>query len=656
MYQSWFCEKMKCLILLSCLVAYSHGITEKQSKKPHIIVIVADDMGFNDVSFHGSDEIPTPNIDALAYNGVILNSHYTQALCTPSRASFLTGKYPIHLGMQHLVILEPEPWGLPLNETLLPEHLKKNGYTTRAIGKWHLGFYKKEYTPTYRGFDSHYGYWQGYQDYYEHTVHATYSEEMGYDFRNNMTVDYSVKGKYTTTLLTEEAVKTIREHNTDDPMFMYLAHLAPHAGNDWYPLQAPDDEIAKFAHIQDPERRIYAAMVSMLDKSVGSVVAALREKHMLENSIVIFMSDNGAAPEGVHANHGSNYPFRGMKASAWEGAMRNIAAVWSPLIKKPKRVSNNLMHISDWLPTLFSAAGLDHSQLSKALDGKDQWKSISEDQPSSRIEILHNIDNIMKYAAIRQGPWKYVYGSAHKMEKDNWYGNNGKDPLYKYDEESVLHSKVGNALSGFVTYQQIQEKNKNIHFSSKLLNINDIKRLRENATIKCKELTPEDQLESSQCNPMISPCLFNIKDDPCERVNLASQRPLILITLEQEIIKYTKTARKPINMPRDPNANPDNFNGTWTNWGDPEVIVSKKISPKPLSHLAIGLISGACVAVLLIIIILLAVTCKKPLKQSCSNLYTLDSKCLENSENSEHLFEDREKHLRSCTKDEFRVV
>ncbi|CAG9762956.1 unnamed protein product [Ceutorhynchus assimilis] len=645
---------MKCFWLLSCCIVLGYGASEKQ-KKPHIIVIVADDMGFNDVSFHGSNEIPTPNIDALAYNGVILNSHYTQALCTPSRASFLTGKYPIHLGMQHLVILEPEPWGLPLNETLLPEHLKRNGYVTRAIGKWHLGFFKKEYTPTFRGFDSHYGYWQGFHDYYDHTVHSTYSDEMGYDFRRNMTVDWDAKGKYTTTLLTEEAVKEIQEHNTDNPMFMYLAHLAPHAGNDWDPLQAPDEEIAKMAHIQDPERRVYAAMVSMLDKSVGSVIQALREKHMLENSIIIFMSDNGAAPEGVHANHGSNYPLRGIKSSAWEGANRNIAAIWSPLIKKPKRVSNHLMHISDWLPTLFTAAGLDHNQLPSAMDGKDQWKSISENQPSPRSEILYNIDDVWNFGGIRQGDWKYVYGSITKGLKDAWYGSTGSDPLYHYDLKAVLESPTATTLSGLITYQQIKEKNQHLsNFSIHLLDATNIKQLRQEATIICKKLNPEDQLDINQCHPMISPCLFNIKQDPCEMVNLASQRPLVMIMLEQELIKYRKTALKPINIPRDPNANPTKYNGTWTNWKDIDVT-TEKIQFNSLSQLTVGLITGACVAVIVIILILLTITCKGGPKRSTLEL------CQDKSEEFDvkldsHQFEDREKQLRTSLRDDFREV
>ncbi|XP_023029567.2 arylsulfatase B isoform X1 [Leptinotarsa decemlineata] len=587
-------------------VLVDSGSTEK--KKPHIIVIIADDMGFNDVGFHGSNQIPTPNIDALAYNGVILNSHYTQELCTPSRSAFLTGKYPIHLGMQHLVILEPEPWGLPLNETLLPQHLKRNGYSTHAIGKWHLGFFEKEYTPTYRGFDTHYGYWQGLQDYYSHMTHATYTSEYGYDMRRGMDVDYSAKGKYSTTLFTEEAVRLIREHDTKNPMFMYMAHLAPHTGNDNDPLQAPDEEIAKFAHIEDPERRVYAAMVSMLDKSVGSVIAALREKHMLENSIILFFSDNGAQPEGTHANHGSNYPFRGAKYSSWEGAQRNLAAIWSPLIKKNQRISNQLMHLTDWLPTFFSAAGLNKSELSN-IDGLDMWKTISEGAESPRTELIYNIDDVgPHYGAIRRGGWKYIYGSTTNGKKDRWFADPGNNSVYHYDKKLILNSKAGTAFAGVITYQQIKEKGmKQIdrNFSNELLDENTIFKLRNEATVKCNAVNVEDQLEETKCDLLKSPCLFNIKDDPCERVNLASRRPNIVANLEQAIVQYRKTALPPRNLPRDSNADPDRWGGVWTNWHDCENVFKTKLPLETLSPLAITMISLAGIAVLAIVIGLL---------------------------------------------------
>ncbi|CAN7943622.1 unnamed protein product, partial [Ixodes hexagonus] len=124
--------------------------------------------GWDDVSFHGSSQIPTPNLDALAADGITLHNYYVQPMCTPSRAALMTGLYPIRTGMQHWVIRSPEPWGLPLELKLMPEHLKDLGYSTHLVGKWHLGYFKKEYTPTYRGFDSFYGYYNGYIDYYSH--------------------------------------------------------------------------------------------------------------------------------------------------------------------------------------------------------------------------------------------------------------------------------------------------------------------------------------------------------------------------------------------------------------------------------------------------------------------------------------------------------
>ncbi|CAG9762955.1 unnamed protein product [Ceutorhynchus assimilis] len=580
---------MTIIYLLALLLIFSNGINgiNGNRKKPNIIMILADDLGFNDVSFHGSDEIATPNIDALAYNGVILNNHYTQAMCTPSRAALLTGKYPIRLGMQHLVILEPEPSGLPLNETLLPQYLKKQGYVTRAVGKWHLGFFKNEYTPVYRGFDSHYGYYQGFIDYYDHINKASQTGEYGYDFHRNLTVDWDAKGKYTTTLLTEEAVKLIEQHNTENPMFLYLSHLAPHAGNDWNPLEAPDEEIAKFAHIRDPERRIYAAIVSLLDKSVGEVVKALRNRDMLENSIIVFISDNGAPTDGQHANHGSNYPLRGIKQTVFEGAHRNVAVMWSPLIKNLKRVSNNLMHITDWLPTLISAAGLD-TKLPSNLDGLDQWKSISEGQESPRSEILYNIDEVFNFGAYRQGIWKYLYGTTFNGEHDQWYGSIGKDPTYKYNLDKVLESPVAVALTALATYKQIQDKN-----NLTVLNTIDIQRLRSEATITC------NKSKIIKCQPQIKPCLFNLADDPCEMLNLASQRPFILKNLQLEIEKFKKSARTPINKPRDINADPAKHNGTWIPWQS----IPENYGKKELSKM--GLFAGMGFVVVLIGLVVL---------------------------------------------------
>ena len=138
--------------------------------------------GWNDVGFHGSNEIPTPNIDALAYDGIILNNYYVNPLCSPSRGALMTGLYPIHTGLQHGVVQVNEDRGIPTNITLLPEYLQRLGYKTHAIGKWHLGHSRKEYLPTFRGFDTHYGYWAGMQDYYSHSIYKV--DEVRFKNRN----------------------------------------------------------------------------------------------------------------------------------------------------------------------------------------------------------------------------------------------------------------------------------------------------------------------------------------------------------------------------------------------------------------------------------------------------------------------------------------
>lgn len=215
------------------------------------------------MSFRGAREFLTPNIDALAYHGRLLDRLYAPAMCTPSRSALLTGKYPIHTGTQHFVISNEEPWALTLNTTLMSEIFREAGYSTNLVGKWHLGLSRPEYTPTHRGFDYHYGYWGGFIDYYQRRsrmLDLNYS--MGYDFRRNMQLECADRGVYVTDLLTNEAERVILEQaSKNKPLFLMLSHLATHAANPDDPLQAPEEELRKFGHIKDPNRRKYAGML-----------------------------------------------------------------------------------------------------------------------------------------------------------------------------------------------------------------------------------------------------------------------------------------------------------------------------------------------------------------------------------------------------------
>lgn len=249
------------------------------STPPHIVFILADDMvirqyaestpcqtyhqrqpktqGWNDVGFHGSGQIPTPNLDALAYGGLILNRYYVTPLCTPSRSALMTGRHPIHTGMQHTVLYAAEPRGLPLAERLLPEHLRRLGYATHCVGKWHLGHYRRVYTPLERGFDTHLGYWTGHQDYFDHRAEERGS--YGLDMRRGMAVAHDLAGRYTTDVLADESVRLIAAHNRSRPLFLYMAHAAVHSGNPDNALPAPPQTVAQLAgRIADINRRRFA--------------------------------------------------------------------------------------------------------------------------------------------------------------------------------------------------------------------------------------------------------------------------------------------------------------------------------------------------------------------------------------------------------------
>lgn len=319
-------------------------------------------------------------------------------------------------------------------------------YSNHIVGKWHLGSFKRAYTPLMRGFDSHVGPWTGHHDYFDHTAMET--GMWGLDMRRGFDVAYDLHGKYTTDVITEEAVKIIHQRNVSQPLFLYVPFTAVHSSNPYSPLPAPDDTVAKMRNVSDDfNRQRFAAVFHHLDLSVGEIVKALTKEKMLNNTIIVFSTDNGGPAAGFNLNHASNFPLRGVKNTLWEGGVRGAALVWSPMLKSSQRISNQLMHISDWFPTLIHIAGGDLNKLPASIDGVNMWKTLSDENAKSpRREILINIDNIWGSSSLLRDEWKIVKGTNYDGQWDNWYGPEGERNATKYPINKLLSCPTAMAL------------------------------------------------------------------------------------------------------------------------------------------------------------------------------------------------------------------
>ncbi|XP_056913973.1 arylsulfatase I-like [Takifugu flavidus] len=371
-----------------------------KKKQPHIVFILIDDQGFNDIGYHNPN-IKTPTLDKLAAEGVRLENYYVQPICTPSRSQLMTGRYQIHTGLQHSIIRPSQPSCLPSHMDTLPERLRQAGYSTHLVGKWHLGFYRKACLPTRKGFDTFFGSLTGSVDHYNY-LSCDGPGVCGYDLHDGEGVAWGQEGKYSTTLFTQRARKILESHNpTEKPLFLFLSLQAVHT-----PLQTPKSYIYPYRDMANIARRKLAAMVSTVDEAVRNVTYALRKYGFYRNSVIIYSTDNGAQP----FTGGSNWPLRGRKGTYWEGGIRGVAFVHSPLLKRRRRVSKALLHITDWFPTLVGLAGGNISQ-SRGLDGFDVWPTISEGRDSPRQEILHNIDPLHKHV-VQPTTWDAIKPGA----------------------------------------------------------------------------------------------------------------------------------------------------------------------------------------------------------------------------------------------------
>jgi arylsulfatase A-like enzyme len=388
---------------------------------PHILFIVLDDLGSNDLGLHGSG-ILTPTIDSLAATGVLLENYYVLPYCSPTRAAILSGRYPLHTGC-HTIITATQTQGLPLDEETLPLVLRKSGYKAHAVGKWHLGHSQWNQTPTFRGFESFLGHYLGWSDYYTHYVGSADSVvgigyEMHHDAREFCGAQCSTyvdeRGNYSTHVFTRHAVRIIEEYaqrmkaskkknDTDTagaavehttPLFLYFAHQAVHA-----PDEVPEHYYNLYLNQStwSRQRKTYAAMLTAADESIANVTRALQEHGLWDNTLVVLTTDNGG-PTAVCAVQGSSNkpPRRGGKCTVWEGGTTGDALVsgpaWTRLMNSAptndterqnhprddsmprQKVYPHLFHAVDWLPTLAAVTGA--KPQGKPLDGVNQLDAL----------------------------------------------------------------------------------------------------------------------------------------------------------------------------------------------------------------------------------------------------------------------------------------
>lgn len=355
-------------------------------RRPNVIVILADDLGYGDTSIYGSRVIKTPNIDALAADGVRFTSGYvTHPVCAPSRAAILTGRYQQRFGYEFNPVGRDRRGGVALSETMLPAVLKSAGYRTAMVGKWHLG-QAAGYHPLDRGFDEFFGMTGGASSFMidpqagdeahtppgsEASERATAADPLPPDATLAQRVQYArrvspiTRGRdvvevrdYLTDAFTADAVRFIGE-NRDKPFFLYLSYNAPHT-----PLQATKKYIDRYRHVEDKGTRVYAAMVSALDDGVGAVRAKLKAEGLERDTLIVFLSDNGCA--GYILGACSNAPLNGFKGSHLEGGVRVPYIVTWPGRVPAGRVDDRMVSSLDITPTAAALAG---ARLPQASDG-----------------------------------------------------------------------------------------------------------------------------------------------------------------------------------------------------------------------------------------------------------------------------------------------
>jgi len=395
------------------------------STRPNIVVIVADDLGWADVGYHGGN-IDTPSLDKLAEQGVQLNRFYTTPICSPTRAALMTGRDPMRLGVAYGVIMPWDNIGVNPAEHFMPESFGAAGYQTAMVGKWHLGHAQMTYHPNERGFEHFYGHLHTEVGFY-----PPFANVGGKDFQvNGVTADDE---GYETYLLADEVSRYIRERDRQKPFFIYMPFIAPHT-----PLDAPAELQEKYKDIDtdlpparsnqtDSTRRIskmlmresarpmYAAVVDGMDQAIGQVLNTLDEEGLSDNTIVLFFSDNGGAAYSYGG--ADNAPLRGGKGETFEGGIRVVSLMRWPEKLQGGQIFDQVMTVMDVFPTLADAAGVDPLNTFE-FDGSSLWPSISEGAPHSRDDMIMFASEIPIYGSFKLTAFDETWKLVQEMEQD----------------------------------------------------------------------------------------------------------------------------------------------------------------------------------------------------------------------------------------------
>jgi arylsulfatase A-like enzyme len=396
------------LVAVPLLGQESRKVPGSDAPKPNVVLIVADDLGYGDLGCYGAADLRTPHLDRLAAGGVRLTDCYASAaVCTPARASLMTGRYPQRDGFEWVIRYGEKDRGLPARETGLARLLKKRGYATGLFGKWHLG-YRPEFGPNAHGFDDFFGFLAADLDYYTHR--DAFGDPGLYE--NTRLVE---EDGYLTDLITARALAFLKK-NAGRPFFLEVAYNAPH-----WPFQPPDrPDDRRTEKTYGPEigtRADYVRMVERMDRGVGKLLDALHAAAKAKETLVIFLSDNGGE------RLSDNGPLFHGKYTLWEGGIRVPCVARWPGVFPAGTVSAQPVVLMDWTASILAAAGVDPAGL--ALDGEDVVPVLAGKRPARQRTFFWRLPRPIAYfgqKAVRRGKWKYVYDREMELlfdlEKD----------------------------------------------------------------------------------------------------------------------------------------------------------------------------------------------------------------------------------------------